>query len=147
MPVTFMKQISEVEERNVYVVYNYLYSPEAYLTHFSYRCWFLNCSAERGEWRGGGEEYAIYFLGPSTTRFARCHFRAPKMSRFSGPTPSNSPCMDVAHIKILTSRAISKTDTVIQKPAGDGRSDDPPTPPTAILFHIWSVWIFYLKTT
>ncbi len=28
--------------------------PEAYLTHFSYRCWFLNCSVERAVWRGGG---------------------------------------------------------------------------------------------
>ncbi len=37
------------------------YVPEAFLLHFTYRCWFLNGA-----------------------RFARCHFRAPKSLDFQG---------------------------------------------------------------
>ncbi len=48
------------------------YVQEAYLTHFSYRCWFLNCSVERAVWMGG---------------FARCHFRAQKNLDFQVPPP------------------------------------------------------------
>jgi hypothetical protein len=29
------------------------YVPEAYLTHFTYRCWFLYCPVQRAVWVGG----------------------------------------------------------------------------------------------
>ncbi len=40
------------------------------------------------------------------TRFARCHFRAGKKFRFSGPIPSNAPRNDVARLKNITYSAI-----------------------------------------
>ncbi len=38
-------------------------------------------------------------------------FQGPKKSRFSGPTPSNAPCNDVAPLKTITYRAIKTTVT------------------------------------
>ncbi len=93
-----------------------------------------------------GGEYVIYLLCtfPSlhpSTFFALMALAslvaisgAQKSLNFQGPPLPMDLVMDVAHIKISTSRAISKTDTLTQKPAGDGRSDDPPTPPTTFLF-------------
>ncbi len=40
-------------------------------------------------------------------------FQGPKKSRFSGPTPSNAPCNDVAPLKTITYRAIKTTGTLI----------------------------------
>ncbi len=37
----------------------------------------------------------------------------PKKSRFSGPTPLNSPRIEIVPIKIITSHAIEKTSTLI----------------------------------
>jgi hypothetical protein len=40
-------------------------------------------------------------------------FQGPKKSRFSGPTPSNAPCNDVAPLKTIMYRAIKTTGTLI----------------------------------
>ncbi len=32
----------------------FFYVPKAYLLQFLNRCWFVNCSLERGGWVGGG---------------------------------------------------------------------------------------------
>jgi hypothetical protein len=42
-------------------------------------------------------------------------FQGPKMSRFSGPTPSNAPRNEVAPLKIITYRVIKTTGTLIVK--------------------------------
>jgi hypothetical protein len=44
-------------------------------------------------------------------------FQGPKKSQFSGPTPSNAPCNDVAPLKTITYRAIKTTGTLIVIPA------------------------------
>jgi hypothetical protein len=44
--------------------------------------------------------------GPNGPRFARCHFRAQKSLDFQGSPLSMALEMDVARIKIITSRAI-----------------------------------------
>jgi hypothetical protein len=52
-------------------------------------------------------------LGPNGTCFARCHFRAQKSLDFQGPLLSMALVMYVACIKIITSRAIKTTGTLI----------------------------------
>ncbi len=51
--------------------------------------------------------YIMYYI---TYHFVP--FQGPKKSRFSGPTPSNAPCNDVAPLKIITYRAIKTTGTL-----------------------------------
>jgi hypothetical protein len=48
----------------------------------------------------------LLFLGPNGTRFARGHFRAQKSLDFQGPPLPMALEMDVAHIKIISSRPI-----------------------------------------
>jgi hypothetical protein len=72
------------------------YAPEAYLTHFSCRYWLLNCSVQMGE----GEEGAGHSKFTSS-RFARCNFRAQKSLDFLGPLLPMVLEMDVARIKSL----------------------------------------------
>ncbi len=55
----------------------------------------------------------VTFLGPNGTCFAHSHFRAQKESRFSGPTPSHGPRNWFSRIKIITSRALETTGTLI----------------------------------
>ncbi len=50
--------------------------------------------------KGVGPEN-LDFLGPNGTRFVHCHFKAPKKSRFSGPTPSHGLRNRYARIKII----------------------------------------------
>ncbi len=38
----------------MYYLFCTFYVLEAYLTHFSYRCWFLNCSVQKALWVSGG---------------------------------------------------------------------------------------------
>ncbi len=90
----------------------YFFVPEAYLTHFSYRCWFINCSVqykglfergrgrERATGRGGSWKLRLFWalkrqwtkldiFGPNLvgTRFARYISGPNKVlkSRFSWP--------------------------------------------------------------
>ncbi len=59
-----------------------------------------------GPFEGVGPEI-LTFLGSSSTRFARCHFRAQKvLLDFQGPPLPMAHVMDVACIKIITSRAL-----------------------------------------
>ena len=44
------------------------------------------------------------FLGPNSTRFARCHFSAPKSQDFQGPPLTMARVLDVACIKINSSQ-------------------------------------------
>ncbi len=46
------------------------------------------------------------FLDPNGIRFARCYFRAQKSLDFQGPTLPMAHVIDVARIKIITSRAL-----------------------------------------
>jgi len=62
------------------------YVPEAYLTHFSYRCWLLNCSVQRAIWVRG-ERDIVNLLRPASL----VAISGPKKSWFLGPTPSNGP--------------------------------------------------------
>jgi hypothetical protein len=52
--------------------------------------------------------YIMYYI---TYQFVP--FQGPKKSRFSGPTPSNAPCNDVAPLNIITYGAIKTTGTLI----------------------------------
>ncbi len=47
-------------------------------------------------------------------------FMGPKKFKFSGPTPSNAPRIDVAPLKTITYRAIKTTGTLIVIPAVAG---------------------------
>jgi hypothetical protein len=53
------------------------------------------------------------FFGPKWHSFRSLPFQGPKKSRFSGPTPSNGYQNVFTRIKIITSRAISTTGTLI----------------------------------
>jgi hypothetical protein len=52
------------------------------------------------------------FLGPKALA-SLVPFQGPKKSRFSGPTPSNAPCNDVAPLKTIMYHAIKTTGTLI----------------------------------
>jgi hypothetical protein len=49
---------------------------------------------------------ALDFFGPKWHSLHLLPFQGPKMSQFSGPTPSNAPRNDVARLKTITYRAI-----------------------------------------
>jgi hypothetical protein len=59
-----------------------------------------------GQKKSRFEEPISTFLGQNGTDFVRCHFRAQKSLDFQGPTLPMALVMHVAHIKIITSRAI-----------------------------------------
>jgi hypothetical protein len=52
-------------------------------------------------------------MGPNGTRFARGHFRAPKSPDFQGQLLLMALELDVSHIKIISSRPIYTTGTLI----------------------------------
>ncbi len=52
-------------------------------------------------------------MGPNGTRYARCHFRAQKSLDFQGPTLTIALVIDIARLKIIMSRAIKTTGTLI----------------------------------
>jgi hypothetical protein len=73
--------------------------------------------------RGATSLNVLEGVGPENQEFwwalkwhqqSECHL-GPKMSRFSGPTPSNAPSNDVAPPKIITFRAekIKKIDAIL----------------------------------
>ncbi len=65
------------------------------------------------------------FLGPNSTRFARCRFRAQKSLNFQGPFLPMALVMDIARIKIIMYRDIKTTGTSIVKMYHGCRSSAP----------------------
>ncbi len=65
-----------------------------------------------GHWKGWALKIST-FLGSNGTCFAHAHFRAQKNLDFQGPPLLKALEMDVAHIKIISSRPILKTGTLI----------------------------------
>ncbi len=59
------------------------------------------------------------FLVPNGTRNARCHFRAQISLDFQGPNHTIALVMDIARLKIITSRDIKSTGTLIVILYGD----------------------------
>ncbi len=55
----------------------------------------------------------VMMLRGATSLLGALEGVGPKKSRFSGPTPSNAPCNDVAPLKIITYRTIKTTGTLI----------------------------------
>jgi hypothetical protein len=58
---------------------------------------------------------ALEGLGPENLYWAQMALASlvPKKSQFSGPTPSNAPCNDVAPLKTIMYRTIKTTGTLI----------------------------------
>ncbi len=97
------------------IVFNvYVHVPEAYLTHFSYRCWYLNCSVERAVlYGGGGGPENLDFFGLKCHSLRSMPFQGQKSLDFHCPPLPIALVMDVARIKIITSRAILIAGTLI----------------------------------
>ncbi len=95
-----------------YEVHRNVYVPEAYLLHFTYHCWFINCSVQIHfvplPLLMGANPLQVPLEGES--RLFWIHSLAvilgPKKFSIFRATPSNGPGNRFVHIRIITSRAI-----------------------------------------
>ncbi len=81
--------------------FKYFYLPEAWITYFTWSCWFLICSVERAILmvvEGGEWVYKVTLRTAGPTFWVKIAFAllvaisGPKKVLISGPTPSNGTC-------------------------------------------------------
>jgi hypothetical protein len=79
-------------------VARFMYRRPPYLTNFSYRCWFLNCSVQRAVWKVKVNLSRLFV--PKWHSLRSLPFQGPNKSRF-GPTPSTCHRNGFSRMKII----------------------------------------------